>query len=153
MINELTEFTGRNAGRIADEIEAERIKADEAAERAHEDYISDDEMSSAEITAELEAEANPTPVSLPAFLTEEELEALHEESVLRGGCPAPTQEMIDDAEEAEEHRKDEMMRDRDAERAYALKNYGVYGNEVAPDREEEGDPRDEYTYLDSDWQG
>lgn len=103
MTNELTEFTGRNAGRIADEIEAERINAEEASERAHFDSA-DDEMSDAEITAELEAEASPAPVSIPA-------------------------------DDADEDAKDDMMRDRDAERAYALEQYGVYGNEVAPDRE------------------
>lgn len=64
MIDELTEFTGRNARDIADQIKAEEAKAVEASERAHFER-NDDEMSSAEITAELQAEDNPQPVAFP----------------------------------------------------------------------------------------
>jgi hypothetical protein len=41
--------------------------------------------------------------------------------------------LADESAEQEEIRKDERMRDRDAEKAYALAQYGVYG--VDPEKE------------------
>lgn len=194
MIDELTEFQGRNARDIADQIEAEEAKSTEEAIRNIADMpdpddptaelspaefadLEDAEMSSAEITAELEAEANPLPVSLPAFLTEvapdrerverEVIDSIklatatailyndecsdiyYEESVKAKelGISSERFHELDRiaSKESREERREEYRKDDE--------DYISTCRLDAPDREEEGDPRDEYTYLDSDWRG
>lgn len=61
MTDELREFTGANASQIAAEIEDRKQREIDAWEREME-ARSEQELSSAEVTAELAAEANPTPV-------------------------------------------------------------------------------------------